>query len=369
MKILIIRLSSIGDCVLASPVVEALQERYPHAQLTWAVQAKSVPVVRGLPGLRETLLWDDSTRRYSRLGGTLWRTWRRRFDVALDLHGLDKAGLFMLASRAKRRISGESAHKITHWSSNERIMEDTKVHAREFYLRRAGALDIAPDAISRFFPRVPVTALHRRFADEFFAQAGVLPSHRVIGLNLGAAHAMKQWAPERFARLANELLAEDSNTRMVVFGAPADMPLLERFESELARCQPPHTGTPRPGMAWAGRLIVAVGRINLMQLAAVAERCAAFVTADTGPMHIVAAVGAPIVALFGPTDVALTGPVRKPEGAPIRVINAREWVKEARPAMENISVEQVWREVRDLVAEVEDIGLAPRLRLLPASNA
>ena len=173
MKILIVRLSSIGDCVLASPVVEALRERYPNAEIVWAVQAKSAAVVCGLPGLSDTLLWNDARHRYRRLAGALWRTRRAHFDVTLDLQGLDKAALFVWASGSKRRLSGSSARRIALWSSNEQIAEPLKderhtMHAREFYLRRAAQLDIAPGAIERFFPRVPITALHRRFADDFW---------------------------------------------------------------------------------------------------------------------------------------------------------------------------------------------------------
>ena len=116
-RILIIRLSSIGDCVLASPVVEALRERYPDAEITWAVQAKSASVVQGLPGLADTLLWDDRRTRWPSLVKALWRTRLARFDVALDLQGISKAGLFLGASRAVRRVSGESARRISRWSS------------------------------------------------------------------------------------------------------------------------------------------------------------------------------------------------------------------------------------------------------------
>jgi heptosyltransferase-1 len=297
---------------LASPVVEALRERYPAAHLTWAVQAKSLPVVSGLPGLSDTLVWDDRVNRYPALLRALWRTWRSHFDVTLDLQGLDKAGLFALASRANRRISGAGARNIAHWSSNELVPENGVVHARLFYLRRAMPLDIAPDAAERFFPRVPVTAAHRRFADEFLTKAGFGQADRIVGLNLGAAHAFKRWPAERFAQLANQLLAQDERTRVVIFGAAADMPLLSSFEAELARCQSARGDGCPPGTAWRGRILPAVGRVDLMQLAAIAERCSAFVTADTGPMHIVAAVGAPMVALFGPTDTARTGPVHKP---------------------------------------------------------
>jgi len=356
MRILVIRLSSIGDCVLASPVIEALRERYPHAHITWAVQSKSVAVVRGMPGLDETLLWDDSQETYRSLLRALWKTRRARFDVTLDLQGLDKAGLFALASRAQRRVSGQGARRIAHWSSNEHVDEREKTHARHFYLHRASPLGIAPDAAERFFPRVPITAPHRRFAEEFLAQAGFGANHKIIGLNLGAAHAVKRWPAERFAQLADALLESDASTRVVVFGAQGDAPLLERFESELARSRHGRKNLP-PGSAWRGRLTTAVGRVDLLQLAAIAERASAFVTADTGPMHIAAAVGAPMVALFGPTDVARTGPVHSPGAAPIRVLDARSMTGGQAP-MEAIEVAAVLREVQELIGQARAVRLA-----------
>ena len=387
MKILIVRLSSIGDCVLASPVVEALRERYPQAEIVWAVQAKSAAVVCGLPGLSDTLLWDDARHRYRRLAGALWRTRRAHFDVALDLHGLDKAALFVYASGARRRLSGSSARRIARWSSTEKITEPLKderhtMHAREFYLRRAAPLDIAPDAVHRFFPRVPVTALHRRFADEFLGRADFGAEHRVVGLNLGAAHAIKRWPMERYAALADTLLREDSQVRVVTFGGAADAFLLEHFEAELSRLHMAQRslrsdGTLSPGNAWRGRVLTAVGHANLLQMAALAERCDAFVSGDTGPLHIAAAVGAPILALFGPTSSRHSGPVQRPGGRPVRVLDAQlingapvrvldaQQIGDVPDAMiETHSVASVHREVRALL----DQSQAPALRLLHAAS-
>lgn len=356
MKILIVRLSSIGDCVLASPVVEALRERYPDAHLTWAVQSKSVAVVCGLPNLNETLLWDDRHNRIPSLTQALWRTRRAHYDVTLDLQGLDKAGLFLWASGSPRRLSGSSARRIAHWKSTEMANEPREtIHAREFYLRRAAQLDIAPDALQRFFPRVPITSVHRRFADEFLAHAGFNEEHRIIGLNLGASRANKRWAPESFAQLADNLLREGTATRVVVFGAASDMPFLEQFETELAalegaRHQMGAGGIISPGDAWRGRVLVAVGRVTLLQLAALSERCAAFVTGDTGPMHIAAAVGAPVVALFGPTSPQGAGPVQKPDGAPVRVLDGRKITGLPRAPIETHTVETVLHEVHELMS-------------------
>lgn len=379
-KILIVRLSSIGDCVLASPVVEALRERYPDAHLTWAVQIKSASVVQKLPGLDATLLWDDTESRWPSLARALWKAHRGAYDVALDLQGLDKAGLFALASGASRRITGEGARRVTRWVCNEHVPEVRGIHARDFYLRRAARLDIAEDAATRFFPRVPVTALHRRFADEFLRAGAIEENHRVVGLNLGAAHANKRWPPVRFAQLADALLRGDASTRIIVFGAPSDSGLFEQFETELAHSRAGNSSatleliggarrdSPRaepevaaPGDAWRGRVLAAVGRADLLQLAAISERCDAFVTGDTGPMHIAAAVGAPMVALFAPTLPSRTGPVQKPDGGPIRVLTGREPSTQERASMESIEVATVLKEVRELIAV--KARRSPKLRI------
>ena len=351
MKILIIRLSSIGDCVLASPVLEALRDRYPTAHISWAVQAKSAPVVVGLPGLGgfpeigSTLLWDDRQHKWRELSRSLWSAWRTRFDVALDLQGLDKAGLFSLATGATRRISGAGARRIARWTSNEHVNEDESIHARLFYLRRARSLDIASDAEGRYFPRIPLQDVHRSFAAGFLTGAGIEQDHRIIGLNLGAAHAFKRWPTGNFARLAAQLLDDDSRTRLLVFGAPSDKILWEFFEEKL-RDQLPQ----RFESELKARVVSAVGKLDLMQMAAAAERCNSFVTSDTGPMHIAAAAGAQVLALFGPTNVHATAPVQKPGAAPVRVLDARRVTGVWPAPMDALSVDCVLDELRDMAS-------------------
>jgi len=355
MKILIIRLSSIGDCVLASPVVEALRERYPATHISWLVQPKSLTVVSGLPGLSDTLVWDDRQHPTASLLTALGRVWRAHFDVVLDLQGTRKVGLFMLAARLSgtpRRISGTSSKPLALWCSNERAPESERLHARFFYLRRAAQLDIAPDAPERFYPRVPVCEEHRQFARDFLAAADFHPEHRLIGFNLGASRPQNRWPCERFARLAHALLADDDEARIITFGAAADAPLMHAFEAAFEAQLP-----VRGASEWRERVLSGVGRLNLLQLAAVTERCSAFVTADTGPMHIAAAVGAPVLALFGPADSRLTGPVHQPGRAPIRVLAAREVTGSWPAPMEALEVDAVRREVQAIMAETATLGV------------
>ncbi len=347
MKILIIRLSSIGDCVLSSPVLEALRDRYPDAHISWAVQAKSVSVVQGLPGLDEVLLWDSKSREQG-LKKALQKTWREEFDVALDLHGLDKAALFALASRAGRRISGTSARFLANRMSNERVDETEFMHARLFYLRRASLLDIASDAATRYYPRVPILESHRARAAEFLRENEIGPRTRLVGLNLGASETDKLWSPERFAQLSCALLESEENVRIVVFGAPSDKWLHNRFDIEFNR-------VTRHDQEYSRGVTSAVGALNLMEVAAIAAKCGVFISADTGPMHIAAAAGAPLLALFGPTDSRLTAPVHKPGNLPIKVLDGRDITGSWPASMSVWSVSRVLEEARELMAQVEAI--------------
>ena len=342
MKILLIRLSSIGDCVMASPVVAALLEAHPGAHITWVVQSKSVAAVRGLPGVSEVLEWDK--KRKGALGEILKSLWRGRYDAAIDLQGLDKAALFLLASRAKIRVSGSSSRRIARLVSTVCVPENGQIHARDYSLGRAAPLGIAPDAKERFFPVLPVTPAHHEGAARWLRENGG-ENGPLIGLNLGASHHEKRWPTDYFARLAHSLL-EDShrggeNLRVAVFGAPGDFPLWQEFEAEFEK----HSG----GKNAHPRLFCLVGKTDLLEMAALTARCAVFVSADTGPMHVAAAMGAPLLALLGPTRAWRTAPIQNPRGAPIRVLDAATMTGSWPAPMTTHSVESVEKAVREIL--------------------
>lgn len=356
MKILILRFSRIGDCVIASALVEALRERYADAHLAWGVQSKAKNMVQGLPNLDEVIHWKDNEPRALSLSRSLCHTRRSRFDIVLDLNGANKAGYFMMASGAKRRITGSRASPLTRRSSTEMVQDAPlkSTHMRDFFFNRASPLDIAPDAAQRFFPKVPLTEAHRHFAADFLITCGLHDEHRLVGLNLGASNAEKRWPPERFAQLATQLLRDDDKTRIILFGAPTDKPLAELFEAEMERLHQIEYSIGSQGVGtsrdtWRSRVWSGVERVNLLQLAALAEHCAAFVTADTGPMHIASAVGTPIVAMFGPTPVARAYPIRKPSDVPARVLDGKTVSGLDKAPMETHSVEVVLHEVRELL--------------------
>jgi lipopolysaccharide heptosyltransferase II len=290
-RILLIRLSAIGDCVLASPVPRALRARFPSAHITWAVEARASEVVAGAPEVDEVLIWRDRPSRAHGLVRALREVRARDFDIALDLQGLAKAGLFLAFSGARRRITGSRSKSLARRAATEIIAESSPPpHAVRCYLRRAMALGTAP--VDDLRPRVPVAADHRAFAERFLRDCLPSGDRPLIGFNVGASKPSKRWSPQRFAAVADRVLPE-LDAQGLIFGGPSEVPLAQHMVAA-SRCPE--------------RLTLAAGRTSLLQLAALAERCITLVTADSGPMHIAAAMDVPVVALFGPSLPHHTGP-------------------------------------------------------------
>lgn len=284
-RILLLKLSAIGDCLVASPLARALRERYPEAHLTWLVGDKAALVVRGNPFVDEVLEWRGG------FGATLSlmrEVRRRRFDAVVDVQGAWKSAPFALASGAKYRAVSSRADGAARRAANLVVpILETPPHALEQYLRVASAFDISADA-----PRTPHFAVPTEARDwaQTWLQENRIDETRLIALNPGAARAIKQWPPAQFAALGDLLHAQE--WEVVLLGGPGDVDLAREIASSMKRAP-----------------LVAAGQTTLAQLGALLERAAILVSADTGPMHLASGVGTPIVALFGPTDPRRTGPV------------------------------------------------------------
>ncbi len=340
-KIGILRLHAIGDCVLASPVVAALRERYPEADITWIVKSKSVGVVEGLPGLTSTLVWDvDRSRKRSRFL-TLLKVRMAKFDVLLDLHTRPQSQFvapFLKASRAPRRIGGTNSAELSRQYLTEILPEGEPQHLRTDCLERARLLDIAPDSVQRHYPQLPLFNQHRESIQKYMEQNSLASTPRLVVMNLGGGTGPeRKWPVTNFARLTKMIWDTVPGAKIVILGGPGDAFLFPEYQKALE--------TEKVGKNANQNIVNAVGALSLMELAALAERCDLFVTTDTGPMHIAAAVGAPIVALFGPTNILTNAPTYKPGSAPIRVLDAREVVGEWPVSLETLTTDYVFEAV------------------------
>jgi lipopolysaccharide heptosyltransferase I len=288
-RILLVKLSAIGDVVHALPVAAALRRRFPQAYIAWAVGPAAADVVTGNPHLDDVLVIGGRAPGARSLPGLpqivgLRRALRaERFDLALDLQGLLKSSLVARLSGSPRRLGFRSRREGAFLLLTEPIVpERREIHAVDAYLGFADALH-APRAPIEF--SIATSDADRRAAEHLLGGRADLAA-----LIPGARWSSKRWPHDRFAALA-DALADDMRLTPVLLGAPGDAPLARAVQSA-AHCD----------------LLDLTGQTTLKQAAEVFRRCRVAVGNDTGPMYISAAVATPTVALFGPSDWRRLGP-------------------------------------------------------------
>jgi len=300
-KIALVKLSSLGDVVHALPVAATLRARLPEARITWIVERREAAVLAGHPALERVITVD--TRRWRRslaltaLAGNAREVLavRRefgaaRFDVALDLQGLIKSGVLIGLTRAPLRIgfgAGWCRERLSVLATNRRVTPPAQArHVVDQYLSLVEALGIK-DRVLEF--RLPSDPAAETRLDEFFAGAGLKPGNRVAVLNPGAGRAEKRWPLEHFRALAGALVAE-GRARVIVVWGPGE----EAVARAIASAGGPHVFLAPP--------------TDLLALIALLRRASVVVAADTGPLHLAAALGTPCVGLYGPTRAERNGP-------------------------------------------------------------
>jgi heptosyltransferase I len=386
MRALVIRFGALGDVLHTTPTLAALAAA--GYEVDYLTDPGAAPLLEGRADVRRVV-------RYERRAGDrgpagFLRLARRlraaRYDLVADLQANARSFWLSLAAGARRRV---------------RYRKDrpgTPRHAVENFAATLAPLGLPPaPGAPRFAPpraaqQAAETALGAAPAPAGFLPVGsAAPAGRLIALHVGASQPHKCWPPERFGRLAARLAGRPDVT-VVLTGGADDRPAVEaalaaaraqeapaapgspgRAAAPEERSAPESPrrvdaaaaakGTPRradaaTGSVEAPRIIDLGGRLDLAALGALYGRCAAVVVADTGPLHVAAAVGARAVGLFGPTDPARTGPygeghrvVRAAlDCVPCRAKACRR-TDRPRACMEDLSVEAVEAAVLSVLAE------------------
>jgi len=286
-RILIIRLSAIGDLVMASPLVGALRSRYPRAHISWLVQSESAPLLEHLPGVDEVIAWPRAAwrqlaaqGRYTALAREAIAFGRRlraqRFDLAIDVQGLLKSAVWAWASRAPIRVGLDSreggALLMTEVARAPR--GDPRISSEYRFLAQRLGLDT-----QTFEMVLGIADADRARAGVLLEKAGI--SGRYAVLLPFTTRAQKHWFEERWIELAQRLRGE-LGLEPVVLGGPADR----------------EAGARIGDAAQAASLAGATG---LRDAAALIDASSLVVGVDTGLTHMGIAAKVPTIALFGST--------------------------------------------------------------------
>ncbi len=285
---------------MCEPAIAATRQLFPRADITLLVKPAVADLFRAHPGIDHLLVYEDPGAHTSWLGKwSLARTLRARaFDMAILFQNAFEAGLLAFLAGIPQSYGYATDGRRLLLSDAIRVPAQPALpHQVEYYVRLLAPLGLGAPARA---PRLYLSEQEKQAMDVKLEEQGIGKTDFLIGLNPGSTYGgAKRWLPERFAEAADRLVrtheAERGNrAHVVIVGAKGEEPV----------------GDAIAGLMQSKALRLA-GRTSVRELMALIKRCGLFLTNDTGPMHIAAAFGVPVVAVFGPTDWRRTSPFRQ----------------------------------------------------------
>jgi len=351
-RILVLRYRFIGDTILTVPFLRNLRLAEPSAYIAWVVAPGSADVVKGIPYVDELIYWDPVTIHADSRG--THRGWKDKWRFIRELHSrrFDKVYVLKrsLSSAIMARLSG-APERIGFDTEGRGLLLTRRVpyrsdrHEVENFLEvlRADGVPVADDYLEAW-----LSPDEERFAGEFLESRGVQPGELLVGIHPFAANQTRAWHEDNFIAVANSL-QERFRVRILLFGGSKDAEGAEYLRERI---------TPAP--------VMAVGATSLRQSMALLARCRLLVCNDSGVMHLGAALGLPLVAIFGPQSPVKFGPW----GAKSRVVYGRfpcspcrqKFFRECAPSprgkpecLEKVTVRQVLDAVESLAEELRPV--------------
>lgn len=299
-RILILRMATVGETILTTPVIRALRERFPYAYIAYMVNPGREELVSENPNLNEVITYRTS------IPSLIYEMAKRSFDMVVVLQPTFRLVVHTFLARIPFRIGFETNSGkgcLLHAAAPNNI----KQHEIERYLDVVRGIGIEPDSHE---PEMFVNAAAQTWANDFLAADGVPSDQLLIGLNPGSSSLSRRWSRDGFAEVGDRL-HQQHNAQILITAGDAE----GRLPHDIARrmsCSP----------------IIVTG-VTPMQLGAIIQKCHLYISNDTGPMHISTALRTPTIGLFGASNPRQWGPNWHPH----TII--------ARDSMEEIGVEDV----------------------------
>jgi heptosyltransferase I len=300
-NILIVKTSAIGDVIHTLPALWSLRIRYPEAHITWLVEEAATDLLTGHPALNRVLVASRKTWLADLQAGHALRTLRavihfirllrdRHYDLVIDFQGLIKSAIWVFLAKGTRKVGfgrGMEHAEHSYLLLSERVPAvDMDQHAIDRSLLLLKGIGIPTAGIRYDLPSSPQ---HESEAVSLLRELGIREEHRFVAINPMARWPTKLWESADFALLADRL--QSRGIPVVFTGGQDDRASLDNI------CQLMKSQVRRLD-----------GKTGLKTLASIYRRAHVLITTDSGPMHLAAAVGTSVVALFGPTAPWRTGP-------------------------------------------------------------
>jgi len=336
-RLLIRSTNWIGDAVMTTPAIRAIRKYFPNAHISLLAKPWVAPVFENSEHVDRLLVYDAERRHKGFFGKfRLARDLKKyHFDAAILLQNAFEAAFISFLAGIPFRIGYNTDARqllLTHPVSCTN--EVKKKHQTEYYLNILRGIGVEEDNRDLY---LKLDQRDRFRAEKILSEQHPFPGDKIIGINPGATYGpAKQWPLDRYARLADRIQAFTERP-VIIFGGPKDINL-GRYISQRMQHRP----------------IDLSGKTSLGEAMALIEKCALFITNDSGLMHVAAALDVPLLAVFGSTNPVTTGPL----GRHSRIVRAPlecspclrpECPKGHLNCMDLISVERVFDVVKEMV--------------------
>jgi len=325
-KILVVKPSSLGDIVHSLPFLNAINKRFPTAEVHWVVAKEFEGLLDGHPMIKRLrVINKDAWKKIGSVKETLgelkalFRDLKKEnYDLVIDLQGLLRSGIITAATGARIRIGFKEAREGSRLFYTHKVEGGKDIHAVDRYLKIADFLGCDMSDVRFPFPSFDSTSSPILDPSSSEDYALIVP---------GARWRTKRWPPENFGEIASLL-----PLKSIIVGGKADRDIADEI------------------VAFSkGKAISLAGKTTLKELVAVIRGARLVISNDSGPMHIAAALGIPVFAIFGPTDAVRTGPYGKRHRIIRQNISCAPCFKtqcENMRCMKNLSVEKVFGIIR-----------------------
>lgn len=331
-RILIVRLTAVGDVIHGMPVACALRDAFPDATLGWVVEGGGGDLIEGHPAIdhliRVPRRWWKSLRTIRNVRKQLRSL---KFDTTVDLQCLTKSALLAKLSGARRRLGagGPSAREFSGWLNKELTVVQAD-HVVDHYLGILQPLGISKPNVRFDMPERDVDG---QFAESALLELNLLANQYVV-LNPGAGWKSKLWPAERYGETAKRLFERFGLRSLAVWGGSDELAMAETIVS--TSC---------------GAALLAPST-SLRELGTILRRARLFIGSDTGPMHLAVAVDTPAVSLHGTSRAewcGAYGPANRRVQAYYQEGSAKERRSAENTAMRAINVEEVFAAAAELL--------------------
>ena len=287
-NILVVNVNWVGDVIFSTPVFRALKKHFSGVRVTCLAVPRVREILQCCPHVDDIIEYDERGRHFSPLGkwNLVGELRRRRFDAALLLHGSWTRALLVYGAGIPVR-AGYATKKRSRLLTHSLGIPSDDMHRSDVYLKVIESLGIS---VHDRHVELSVDPTAMQETEALLARHGISPADRLLVVNTGGNWDLKRWPAESFSSLIERLM-QNKDWKVVVTGARNDADRAEAIAARLPE-----------------RPVDLTGTTNLKQLLALMRRASVVISNDSGPLHLAASIGTPVVGLFGPTLPEITGP-------------------------------------------------------------